>query len=245
MSDRNDELDAEEARERLEAAASALPDAMAELHQAMQRFPEVLARSESAETPIPPEMESLLGEPDWRVTATVRVEEMLVVEVVADFDLRKTIQTWRYIRSGRLEAMLGGGDEGRSRDEASMRKVLDDLQQGRGLAVVREIHVERCELPGAPETAAEEIRFTPEMNVPLLMHQNGLGFEFAPVLTIRNQWEKAIVPAFFPMGEEVVVPLSRFQSGQPFTVRVSPEGQEYDVKLALHFAPLDTENRAE
>ena len=86
---------------------------------------------------------------------------------------------------------------------------------------------------GDPARIELELQLSPEGNIPLVLDSGGLGFEFAPLLTIRNRWERANIPSFVPMGNEVVVSLDRFEPGEAFSLEFQPSGQEEDVKIEL------------
>jgi hypothetical protein len=112
------------------------------------------------------------------------------------------------------------------------------LKKGRSIAAVEDVKVVACRIQGAPGDAAENLQLSPEGNIPLVLDEGGLGFEFAPLLTIRNRWEKADIPTFTPMGEETVVPLEHFESGEAFRLEFEPAGQEEELTVTLSFQPL-------
>ncbi len=73
----------------------------------------------------------------------------------------------------------------------------------------------------------------------MMMDEDGLGFEFAPLLTIRNKWENADIPTFSPMGEEIVVQLDHFERGEAFSLEFELTGQEDEMTVELSFWPSD------
>ncbi|NOR83230.1 MAG: hypothetical protein GQ526_07020 [Ardenticatenales bacterium] len=120
-----------------------------------------------------------------------------------------------------------------------MDQIMGQLKEkGRSMALVEGVQVLACRIQGAPGDAAKTLRLSPEANIPLVMDNNGLGFEFAPLLTIRNRWENADIPTFSPMGEEIVVQLGNFESGEAFRIRFEPAGQEEEMTVELTFRPL-------
>lgn len=103
---------------------------------------------------------------------------------------------------------------------------------------MEEVEVLACRIQGAPGDARETLQLSPEGNIPLAMGEEGIGFEFAPLLTIRNRWERADIPTFSPMGREITVPLEQFESRE-FEMRFEPQGQEDPIVVKLSFQALD------
>ncbi|MBN2223880.1 MAG: hypothetical protein JW765_04310, partial [Deltaproteobacteria bacterium] len=117
-----------------------------------------------------------------------------------------------------------------------MDQIMGQLKKGRGVAVVESIEILECRIQGAPGNAAATLQLSPEANIPLVMDENGVGFEFAPLLTIRNRWERAHIPTFSPMGQEIMVPLTHFEQ-ETFTCEFAPAGQEDEITVTLSFQP--------
>ena len=186
-------------------------------------------------------VESLAGEPDWSVEANIRVGEKLHLIVKAVFDLEKVKEAWNSTQSSGFESLVKGvvaGSAGDIEDE-TMGQIMGQLKKGRSIAVVESVNVLTCRIQGAPTDAAEKLQLSPEGNIPLVMDEGGLGFEFAPLLTIRNRWENANIPTFSPMGEEIVVELGLFERQDTFQLNLEPSGQEEDMFMELSFQPLD------
>jgi len=184
-------------------------------------------------------VESLAGEPDWSVEASIRVGEKLHIVVSAAFDLEKVREAWSSTQGAGFESLVeritagtaGGVEAG------LMGQIMEQLKKGRSIAVVEGVEVLACRIQGAPGDAAEKLLLSPEANIPLVMDEGGLGFEFAPLLTIRNRWENADIPTFSPMGEEIVVQLGHFESGEAFRLKFEPTGQEDEMTVELSFQP--------
>ena len=216
----------------LSALMGNLPSQMANLGSALERFEDAHDAN----------VESLAGDPDWQLTAEIQVESILKVTVTADFDLQAAISRWRSTQMGGFKSLVGGlvGESiGEEADDDLTDQVMEQLSKGRGIARVCQVIVQECRIAGAPADAAERLKMSPEANIPLVMDENGLGFEFAPMLTIQNRWEEADTPTFTPMGEDVVVPLSQFDSGVPLALQFTPEGQDYQVTIKLRLAPIE------
>jgi len=185
-------------------------------------------------------VETLIGEPDWGLSAEIRIGEMLHLNVRAVFDLEKAVQTWQSTQRGDFEAVVGAVVEENASDlePGMMDQILGQLKQGRGMARVEEIEVLICKIAGAPSDAADRLQLSPEANIPLAVTEAGISFEFAPLLTIRNDWEHADLPVFAPMGEQVVVPLTRFDPAEAFQLPFTVSDQDAPLTLLLHFRPL-------
>ena len=140
---------------------------------------------------------------------------------------------------GSLSALMSGLPAQMQELGSAMVGFGEQLKKGRGIAVVESIEILECRIQGAPGNAAATLQLSPEANIPLPMDENGIGFEFAPLLTIRNRWERANIPTFSPMGQEIVVPLAHLESGEAFTCEFAPAGQEDEMTVALSFQPLD------
>jgi hypothetical protein len=209
-----------------------MPGQLAELSEAMSSFEDLHAAN----------MAAAQGEPDWALTADIRVAKALRVIVDAEFDLQMVVDAWESTQAGELESLVGGLMQAEMADDlepSMLGQVMGQLQQGRAMAGVRSVEVLECRFAGAPANATETLKISPEAGIPLASHTGGLSFEFAPILTIRNQWEKADIPTFSPMGQEIVVPLERFEAQEPFSVKFVPAGQEYDVSIEMSFRLLD------
>ncbi|MEA3396048.1 MAG: hypothetical protein U9R05_01120 [Chloroflexota bacterium] len=182
---------------------------------------------------------SLAGEPDWSMEANIRVGEKLHIIVSAAFDLGKVREAWNSTQGAGFESLVEGVVTGTAREiEAGlMGQIMGQLQKGRSIAVVQGVEVLACRIQGAPGDAAQKLQLSPEGNIPLMMDEGGLGFEFAPLLTIRNRWENANIPTFSPMGEELLVPLEHFESGEAFSLKFEPAGQEDEMTVELSFQP--------
>jgi hypothetical protein len=185
--------------------------------------------------------ESMAGDPDWQLEATIAVGNKLRVLVKAVFDLETIQQAWHSTQGGGFEALVGSvvAGTGEEYDDDTMGQIMEQLKKGRSIALVKGIDVLECRIQGAPGDAANKLQLSPEANIPLVMNENGLGFEFAPLLTIRNRWENANIPTFTPMGEETVVPLSEFESGDSFNCVFEPAGQADQVTIDVEFRQID------
>jgi len=215
----------------LSALMQGMPAQMAELSSAMAGLGEAQAAS----------AEALAGEPDWGFYADIRIGNMLHLGVEAEFDLVQAVQTFESTQGPGLESLVAGLVQDVAGDDFEpglTEQVLGQVQKGRGMALVRNIDVIKCQIPGAPGDAASTLQLSPEANIPLVVDEGSLGFEFAPMLTIRNQWERADIPVFAPMGEEVLISLSRFEDGESFSMQFSPVSQEYKVSIELRCSPL-------
>jgi len=214
----------------LSALMAGMPGQMEELSTAMAGFGEKHEAN----------VESLAGEPDWSLEASIRVGEKLHIVVSAAFDLRKVREAWNSTQDAGFESLVEGvvaGPVGEM-EPGLMGQIVGQLKKGRSIAVVEGVEVLACRIQGAPGDAAETLRLSPEGNIPLVMDEGGLGFEFAPLLTIRNSWETADIPTFSPMGEEIVVQLRHFESGEAFRLKFEPTGQEDEMTVELSFQPL-------
>jgi hypothetical protein len=214
----------------LSALMGGMPAQMEELSSAMAGFEEKHQAN----------VESLAGEPDWSLKADIRVGEKLHIVVSAAFDLEKIKEAWSSTQGAGFESLVAGVAAGTAREiEAGMMdQIMGQLKKGRSIAVVEDVDVLACRIQGAPGNAAEKLQLSPEGNIPLVMDKGGLGFEFAPLLTIRNRWEKADIPTFSPMAEEIVVQLGHFESGEAFRLEFEPTGQEDEMTVELSFQPL-------
>jgi hypothetical protein len=251
----------------MDELARQMEDAMSQARQAMQELPtqmeglgDVMGALSSLMGDMPSQMaglgeavssfeeqhsnnvQELAGDPDWSLKANIRVGASLEVVVTADFDLQKVVQAWESTQGEGLESLVAGLVQETSGDDLEpgvMGQVMGQLKKGRGMAVVRSVEVRKCNLPGAPGNAAEKLQLSPEANISLVLHEEGLGFEFAPMLTIRNKWDNADIPTFSPMGDEVTVELSRFDDHKAFSQSITPAGQTYQVKIDLNLSPID------
>ena len=185
-------------------------------------------------------VESMAGEPDWRVEANIQVENKLHVIVSAEFDFEHVKEAWSSTQNVGFESLVAGvvTEAAGEIEEGVMDQVLGQLKKGRSMALVKDIKVVACRIQGAPRNAVETLQLSPEGNIPLVMNEDGIGFEFAPVLTIRNRWERADIPTFVPMGEEIIVPIDRFEQAEAFSVEFEPQEQEDQMSVELNFEPL-------
>ena len=249
----------------MDALAHQMEDAMAEAQKAMEDLPaqmegleDVMGSLSTLLGDMPAQMEelstamagfeeqheanvaSLAGEPDWAVEADIRVGETLHVLVSATFDLGKVREAWSSTQGAGFESLVAGvvAQSGEEVEAGMMDQITAQLKKGRSIALVEDVDVLACRIQGAPGDAADKLQLSPEGNVPLVMDEDGLGFEFAPLLTIRNRWERADIPTFTPMGAELVVPLVRFEKGDPFSLQFEPSGQEETMAVTLSFRPL-------
>ena len=222
--------DLEQVMGSLSALMGNLPAQMEELSDAMNTFEEQHEANSAA----------LAGDPDWAFTAEIRVGEVLHVRVRAAFDFGKLMDALQSTQVDGFEALVGGivAGTGGEMDSGTMDQMMEQLQKGRSIALVEDVEVLACNFQGAPGDATETLQLSPEGNIPLVMSNRGLGFEFAPLLTIRNQWEHASIPTFAPMGEEIVVPGEYFLAGEAFNLRFEPRGQEDALEVTLSFEPL-------
>ncbi|MEA3341358.1 MAG: hypothetical protein U9R15_15445 [Chloroflexota bacterium] len=215
----------------LSALMGGMPAQMGELSTTMAGFEEKHEAN----------VESLAGEPDWSVEASIRVGEKLHIVVSAAFDLGKVREAWSSTQGAGFESLVEGVVAGTAGEMETglMGQIMGQLKKGRSIAVVEGVEVLACRIQGAPGDAAEKLQLSPEANIPLVMDEGGLGFEFAPLLTIRNNWESADIPTFSPMGEEIVVQPGHFESGEAFSLKFEPTGQEDEMTVELSFRPLD------
>ncbi|MBN1536303.1 MAG: hypothetical protein JW908_06190 [Anaerolineales bacterium] len=214
----------------LSAMMDGLPGDMDDLSNAMTGFEEQHAAN----------VESVVGEPDWALEANIRVGKKLHVLVRAVFDFQKIREAWESTKTKGFESLIeetvtaNAGEM----EPGIMDQIMSQLKQGRSMAAVKDIKVLACRIQGAPANATETIKLSPEGNIPLVMNEKGVGFEFAPLLTIRNRWENANIPAFVPMGDQIVVGMNYFEKGEIFNVRFKPDNQEEAMEVELSFSPL-------
>ena len=215
----------------LSALMEGMPAQMEELSSAMAEFEE----QHEANVGV------LAGEPDWSVEAIIRVGEKLHIAVSAAFDLEKIKEAWSSTQAAGFESLVEGvvADTEGGVEPGLVGQIMGQLKKGRSIAAVEDVKVFACRIKGAPGNAAEKLHLSPEGNIPLVMDEGGLGFEFAPLLTIRNRWENADIPTFTPMGKEIVVPLEHFENGEAFGLEFEPAGQEEEMTVTLNFQPLD------
>jgi hypothetical protein len=208
----------------LSGLAGGLPAQMEELSTAMA----ALGEQHQAN------VESMAGEPDWLMKANIEVGNRLHVIVRAGFDLGQVTEAWSTTQSAEFESVVAGvvTEAAGDMDDEVVEQIMGQLRKGRSMAVVA------CRIQGAPADAAETLQLSPEGNIPLIMDEGILGFEFAPMLTIQNRWERAEIPTFVPMGDEIVVPLSRFERGETFRMEFTPSGQEEEMRVELRFEPV-------
>jgi hypothetical protein len=220
----------------LEGVMGSLSALMGEMPAQMEELSSAMAGFEGQHEA---NVESLAGEPDWSVEASIQVGEKLHIVVSAAFDLAKVKGAWSSTQGAGFESWVEGvvADTEGEIEPGLVGQIMGQLKKGRSIAVVENVKVLACRIQGTPGDAAEKLQLSPEGNIPLVLDEDGLGFEFAPLLMIRNRWENADIPTFTPMGEEVVVPLERFESGETFKLEFEPAGQEEKMKVALSFQP--------
>ena len=237
---------AQQAMDDLPGQMEGLEDVMGSLSGLMEGLPGQLEGLEESVSGFTGQhqqnMESLVGEPDWKLTARIRAGSTLEVKIEAVFDLRKVIQTRESTQGGGLEGLVSGlmqEHDGQAPDQGMLDQVMGQLQKGRGMARVESVDVLRCSIAGAPADAVETLQLSPEANIPLVLHDHGLGFEFAPMLTIRSRWEHADLPAFSPTGDGLVVALESFQKDRPFRVDTKESQQDPILAVDMAFEPLE------
>jgi hypothetical protein len=237
--------DAQEAMEGLSGQTGGMGDILGSLSGLLEGMP---AQMEALRTSMvefgeqhSANVASMAGEPDWRVEANIRVGNKLHVIVSAEFDFEQVRDAWSSTQSAGFESLVAGVVTGTAgeMEEGVMDQVLGQLKKGRSIALVKDVQVLACRIQGAPRNAAETLQLSPEGNIPLVMNEDGIGFELAPMLTIRNRWEKADIPTFVPMGEEIIVPIDHFEQAKAFSVEFEPQGQEDEMSVELSFKPLE------
>jgi len=184
---------------------------------------------------------SARGEPDWGVEADIRAGTKLHVVIGTEMDLAAAAAAYESTQGEGFESLVGGilaGVAGVMGDGV-VDQVMGQLKKGRTMAAVTGVEVLACRFRGAPSNAAEELVLSPEAGILLSVDGEGIGFELAPLLTVKNRWEHADIPTFTPMGESVVVPLDAFDAGSGFERRFVPDGQDEDLSVTLRFSPLN------
>jgi len=241
----NDAMEnAQEAMDALPEQLAGLEDVMGSLSSLMGSMPSELTGLSQAVEGFKENhtnnLEALVGEPDWELKADIHVGEILHIVVHGELDITKTIQAWQSTQGGGFDSLVSGliGNAADDLDEGTMGQVMEQLKMGRGMARVIHVDVLACSIQGAPGNAGEEIKLSPEGNIPLFVNDGSLCLEFAPMLTIRNQWENASLPSFVPMADEIQVPLSEFVEGIAFERKFKPTNQEQVMVLDIQFSPL-------
>lgn len=214
----------------LTALMGGMPEQMEELTGALSGFGEQHEQN----------VDALAGEPDWSMDADIRVGDKLHIKVKANFDLAKIQETWESTQGPGFESLVEGMVAGAAGDleDGMMGQIMGQLKKGRSIAKVEQIDVLACRIQGTPKDAAEQLQLSPEANIPLVLEESGIGFELAPLLTIRNQWENANIPTFSPMGDEIIVSLDHFETEDPFALQFEPAGQADEMVVELSFRPL-------
>ena len=214
----------------LSGLLNGMPEQMEELTKGMAEFGEQHKAN----------VESMVEEADWQVEANIRVGNKLHVIVSAEFDFEQLKAAWSSTQGAGFDSLVAGvvTESAGEMEEGVMDQILGQLKKGRSIALVKDVQVVACRIQGAPQDAAETLQLSPEGNIPLALTEDGIGFEFAPVLTIRNRWERADIPTFVPMGEEIVVPIGHFEPAEAFSIEFEPEGQEDEMRVELSFEPL-------
>jgi len=199
-------------------------DLVSQMNEAMEAFGEQHEEN----------VASLAGDPDWTVNADIQVGKVLHAIVTAEFDLAKIVQAQKSTQGGDFaEAVKGAAGDV---DDATMAQIMEQLGQGRSIAVVKKIDVKECSIAGAPGDAASKVKLSPEANIPLAVKDEKLALEFAPMLTIKNDWENADIPTFEPMADEIAVPLESFDAEKAFSKKCSVSGQDPVVIVELSFS---------
>jgi hypothetical protein len=206
-----------------------LPGQLNDLGSAMQNF----------ETQHEENMETATGQPDWEIAANIHVGSILNVIVKAEFDLQQIIQAYHSTQGGGFEDLVRSvaGDAVSDLDDDTMGQVMQQLGKGRSTAKVTTIKIQSCTIAGAPANAEEQLKLSPQAGIPLMMDNGRIGFEFSPMLTIRNQWENANIPVFTPMAEQIQIPLIHFEGGKLFQEKIKVNNQEIDIQIEIVFLP--------
>jgi len=206
-----------------------LPDQMKELTNAMSSFDEQHQEN----------LDLSAGEPDWALKADIYVGDIIHVLVNAAFNLDNIRQAWMSTQGEGFDSLVKGVIEGGNieLEEGDMGQILDQLQKGRSMAIIEEVDVLACNIAGAPSNAVKTLTLSPEANIPIMFNEYGIGFELAPFLTIRNQWENASIPSFTPMGADIVVPDEKFDGNEAFQITYKISGQEKPIQIVFHFQP--------
>ena len=206
-----------------------LPDQLSGLGSAMQDFEEQHEEN----------IEMAAGEPDWEIAANIHVGNILNVIVKAEFDLQQIVQAYQSTQGGGFEDLVRSvaGDAVNDLDEDTMGQVMEQLGKGRSTAKITMVKIQSCTIAGAPANTADQLQLSPQAGIPLVVDNNKIGFEFAPMLTIRNQWENANIPTFTPMAEQTMISLADFENGNLFQKKVSVDNQEMNIHVELVFIP--------
>ncbi len=209
----------------MEEAMAGLGDQMGELSESMEGFGEQHEKNAA----------SLAGEPDWLLEADIKVGDMLHLEIEAEFDLAKIVEAATSTEHADFGKVVkeAAGDV----DDATLAQIMEQLGQGRSIAQVLAVEVKACTIAGAPGDAAANLELSPEAGIPLSAKKGKMAFEFAPVLTIKNEWENASIPTFEPMADQVTVPLLSFKEGKAFTKSCVVKGEGAKVTIGLSFEP--------
>ena len=206
-----------------------LPGQLGDLTSAISGFEDLHAENSAA----------LAGDPDWDLVADIQIGEILELQVGGSFDLKMIKSAWESTQRGDFDDVVSGIVSGVDPDvdNEMMGQILGQLKQGRSIARVDYIRIIKCTIAGAPGGASSSLEFSPEANIPLAMQEKGIGFEFAPMLTIKNQWENASIPNFSPMGEKVLVNPAFFEDGSQFSKQYTFENEGQKIKVNLQFSP--------
>lgn len=187
----------------------------------------------------------LAGEPNWQVGAEIDVKKgmssLMKVELAADFDLETVME---------VHDMLSG-EEAQGQIAAALAEMGVDVERtqvqvgcGWGIALLRQLNLLEYHFVGAPANPFQQLRLTPEASMLLKVSaERELCFEFASALTIKvpigdRDWEKAELPKFTSMIDEVRVALDDFRAGKPFQRELTVSQGEFVVELKLAFRPL-------
>ena len=206
-----------------------LPGQLNDLGSAMQNF----------ETQHEENMETAVGQPDWEIAANIHVGSILNVIIKAEFNLQQIMQAYQSTQGGDFEDIVRSvaGDAVNELDEDTMGQVMQQLSKGRSTAKITTIKIQACSIAGAPANAADQLQLSPQAGIPLVMENNKIGFEFAPMLTIRNQWENANIPVFTPMAEQIMITIKDFENENLFQKKFTITNQDMEMQLELVFIP--------
>ncbi len=213
------------------AGLAAMGTALEKMRLAAQQRDELLAE--------------MVGEPNWRFKAEITVRKgaspLMKVELTADFDLEKIVEGHEILSSEEALAQIAATLQGMGVDREAIQ---EEVARGLGLAMIRELNLVECHIPGAPSSALDELALAPEAIIPLRVSgERELCFEFASALTIRAPtddpaWEKADLPKFTPTIDEVRVGLDSFDPGEPFQCTLTVSQDELELRLKLAFRPV-------
>jgi hypothetical protein len=191
----------------------------------------ILAEVDTFRMPQAPKKEL---KPDWGLEADVRVGRTLRVSVYATFALGNVTDAPHDPCTDldlRLHRIL-------DRKWMTQQPETAPNQSKRTKIEVYNIQVQKCRIRGAPQDAERTMILSPEAGIPIVLLDDDLCFDFAPALTIKNEWEGAETPSFRPMGEEIRVPLEDFEKRHSISRRLALKDQDQRMTVRLHCEPL-------